>query len=239
MRNADEVVSWGCREFGDRFAVVTALQKEGLVLLDLAARVNPRVRVITIDTGRLPAETHALIESIQQRYGVTVERLLPDPLEVDRMVARHGPDLFRTDVALRKLCCQVRKVRPLAKALDGLDAYAVGLRRGQSEGREHVEQVNQVDGRWKLSPLAYWTAEQVDAYIREHDLPVHPLYAQGYRSIGCAPCTRPVGETEDERAGRWWWETESDKECGLHFTPEGKLVRTVDVLLQELVGSNA
>ena len=238
MLAAEEILHWGFSEFGPRFAIVTSFQKEGMVLVDMAARMGSAVRVITLDTGRLPAETHAMIADVEARYGIAVERIAPDAGEVARMTEAHGMDLFRDQVVLRKLCCQVRKVRPLYTTVSRLlDTYAVGLRRGQGESREAVQQKVFVDGKWKLSPLAFWTSADVEDYTRRNDVPVHPLYAQGYTSIGCAPCTRAVSSGEGERAGRWWWEVEGDKECGLHFTPEGKMVRELDVLLGDLVNA--
>jgi phosphoadenylyl-sulfate reductase (thioredoxin) len=238
MESPEEVLGWGIAEYGRRFAVVTSFQREGMVIVDMAVRLaGPDVRVATLDTGRLPAETLAMIGQVEARYGIRVERVRPDAGEVERMVGRYGEDLFRDEVVYRKLCCQVRKVRPMDRLLAGVDAYAVGLRRGQAESREGVEQKAQVDGKWKLSPLAHWSAEDVEEYTRRNDVPVHPLYAQGYTSIGCAPCTRAVHSSEGERAGRWWWEVAGDKECGLHFSPAGKLVRELDVLLEELVNA--
>lgn len=236
-RSAEDVLRWGLDEFGSRFAVVTSFQREGMVLVDMASRLGAPVRVLTLDTGRLPEETHQMIAAVSDRYGIAVECVKPDAGEVERMVARHGADLFRDDVVLRKLCCQIRKVRPLDGALAGLEAYAVGLRRGQAESRGATEQMAQSGGKWKLSPLAHWSSEDVENYTRRHNVPVHPLYARGYTSIGCGPCTRAVSAGEGERAGRWWWEEEGDKECGLHFTPEGKMVRQLDVLLAELVNA--
>lgn len=236
MRSAEEVLRWGFSEFGERFAIVTSFQREGMVLVDMASRLGGSVpRVVTLDTGRLPEETHQVIAAVRARYGIAVEIIRPDVGEVSRMVATHGEELFREAVVFRKLCCQIRKVRPLDRVLAGLDAYAVGLRREQAGSRENVEQVVEVKGKWKMSPLAHWTEREVAEYTKLHDVPVHPLYAQGYRSIGCAPCTRAVSAEESERAGRWWWETEGDKECGLHATPEGRIVRELDVLLEELV----
>lgn len=237
MLAAEEVLRWGVNEFGPRFAVVTSFQKEGMVLVDMAAKLGFPVRVITLETGRLPAETHAMMATVEARYGITVERIAPDPVEVARMTAAHGEDLFRNEVVLRKLCCQVRKVRPLDGILAHLDAYSVGLRRTQTDSREAVEQKAFVDGKWKLSPLAFWTSAEVEEYTRRNDVPAHPLYAQGYTSIGCAPCTRAVASEEGERAGRWWWEVDGDKECGLHFSPEGKMVRELDVLVSELMNA--
>lgn len=236
-RPAEEVLHEGFSEYGTRFAVVTSFQKEGMVLVDMASRLGAAVRVVTLDTGRLPEETLAMMKLVERRYGLTVERVRPDAGEVSRMVERFGADFFREEVVYRKLCCQVRKVRPLDGALAGLDAYAVGLRRGQAESRESVAQRELVGGKWKLSPLAYWTAGEVEEYTRLHEVPVHPLYAAGYTSIGCGPCTRAVHSSEGERAGRWWWEVAGDKECGLHFTPEGKMVRELDVLVSEIVNA--
>lgn len=237
MTTAEGVLHWGVAEFGPRFAVVTSFQKEGMVLVDMAARIGPAVRVVTLDTGRLPLETLAMMDTVEARYGIRVERIYPDEGEVQRMVGRFGADLFRDDVVLRKLCCQVRKVRPLNGVLAGVDAYAVGLRRGQAESREAVEQKVYTEGRWKLSPLAGWSSADVEVYTRRYDVPVHPLYAQDYTSIGCGPCTRAVHSSEGERAGRWWWEQAGDKECGLHFTLEGKMVRELDVLVGEIASA--
>jgi phosphoadenosine phosphosulfate reductase len=122
------------------------------------------------------------------------------------------------------MCCNVRKVRPFERKLQEFEAWATGLRRGQGKTRAAVPKVAEDAGRLKLAPVADWSSEQVDAYLRKNDVPVHPLYAQGYASIGCAPCTRALQEREDERAGRWWWEVGALKECGIHFAPTG-LVR--------------
>lgn len=205
------------------------------MLIDMASRVAPDVRVITLDTGRLPAETFDMIDAIRRRYGIATEVVLPDASEVEAMTARHGVNLFRDSVDLRSLCCEVRKARPLERKLAEFDAYAVGLRRSQSDSRAGIRKVDEERGRLKLSPLADWTREQVDEYTREHGLPRHPLYEKGYASIGCAPCTRPVAAGEDERAGRWWWESGAAKECGLHFAPDGTAKRKVDVLLDEIL----
>lgn len=234
-RPAEQVLQWAVATFAQRFAIVTSFQKEGTILIDMAARLGLTPRVVTIDTGRLPAETLRMIDSVEARYGLPVDVLRPAESEVETMVTRFGSELFRESVAQRKLCCQVRKVRTLDRFLPEVDAYAVGLRRGQSESRENVEQI---DGA-KISPLAAWNASDVEEYLVKHNVPVHPLYAQGYTTIGCAPCSRAVRDGEQLRAGRWWWEVEGDKECGLHFSPEGKMERTVDVLLRDVIGTNA
>jgi len=206
-----------------------------MVIVDMAARIDLAVRVITVDTGRLPEETHHMIDTVRDRYGIRVETVFPDASEVGEMVRLHGMNLFYRDGASRLLCCQVRKVRPLERKLESFKAWVVGLRRGQSESRAQLEKAAMDEGRLKLSPLAEWTQEQVRGYLREHDVPRHPLYAAGYTSIGCAPCTRASQPGEEERAGRWWWENGQPKECGIHFTPEGRLRRRVDVLLDEVL----
>ena len=192
-----------------------------MVLLDLAWRTRLPFRVFTLDTGRLPDETFSMLEAVRERYGVDIEVVTPDPAEIRAMVQKHGPDLFYNSPELRAMCCNVRKVRPFERKLAEFDAWATGLRRGQGATREAVEKAAEEGGRIKLAPIADWSAAQVDAYLREHHVPVHPLYELGYASIGCAPCTRAIHEGEGERAGRWWWETDSRKECGLHFAPAG------------------
>lgn len=206
-----------------------------MVVLDMAAKISASVRVFTLDTGRLPEETYEIIETVRGRYGVRVELVSPDPAELEAMVTRHGPNLFYESLPYRNLCCHMRKVRPLERKLAGVDAWAVGLRRSQTESRDAVATVTEVDGRLKLSPLANWTSKQVEEYTRKYDIPQHPLYARGYTSIGCAPCTRATAPGEAERAGRWWWEHDGLKECGIHFTPDGRVQRTLDVLVREIV----
>lgn len=236
--SAEEVLLWGLETFGDRLAISTSFQAEGMVLIDMAARLSPRVRIFTIDTGRLPQATYDLMAEVRRRYGVSVEAVLPDSREVEAMVGRHGPNLFYESVANRMLCCEIRKVRPLDRKLRTLDAWVTGLRRGQNDTRGQVRKV-ETDaahgGICKLSPLADWTAEQVAAYTRDHDVPRHALYSQGYTSIGCEPCTRATRPGEYPRAGRWWWESDARKECGIHFTPDGRARREVDVLLEEIL----
>ena len=202
-----------------RVALATSFQAEGMVLLDMAWRIDPEVRVITLDTGRLPQETYEVIDKVRRRYGVEVEIFFPDAVAVEELVRQKGPNLFYDSMAARLDCCRVRKVEPLKRALVGLDAWVTGLRRSQGAERAGVRAV-EIDpdhgGIYKLNPLARWSWEEVEAYVREHDVPRHPLYARGYASIGCAPCTRPVQPDEDARAGRWWWEDGGHKECGLH-----------------------
>ena len=234
---ASEILAWAIGTFGESFAIASSLQKEGMVIVDLASRISSSVRVFTLDTGRLPEETYRRMESVRDRYGITVELVLPDAAEVERLVNLHGPNLFYQSVELREQCCDARKVRPLARKLRTLKAWATGIRREQAQSRAGVQKVEELDGRIKISPLADWTAQQVEDYTRRHNVPVHALYARGYRSIGCAPCTRAVKPGEDERAGRWWWEEDAHKECGIHFSADGSVQR--EILTESGAGKNA
>jgi len=236
---AEEVLAWGISVFGPRLGICTSFQAAGMVIIDMAMRLSGgRVSVFTIDTGRLPEETQTLIGKAREKYGVEIEVILPEAAEVTSMVSLHGPNLFRDSVSKRQTCCEVRKVSPLKRRLAELDAWVVGLRRGQSETRRDVEKVSldtQHEGVYKLSPLADWTDQQVWDYIKRNNVPYHELYDQGYTSIGCAPCTRATSGGEDARAGRWWWETDNAKECGLHLSPSDELKREFDVMLDEVL----
>jgi phosphoadenosine phosphosulfate reductase len=239
MKTAEEIIALAIDRFGDTLALSTSLQKGGMIVLDIAIRLQPSLRVFTLDTGRLPEETFTMIETVRKRYGVDVETIHPDPAETERMVEVYGPDLFYRDQASRMLCCQIRKVRPMTRTLEEragtIGGLLFGLRRDQSETREAIEQIDESGTPVKINPLAYWSNEDVDRYTVRHGIPVHPLYAKGYTSIGCEPCTRATAGDEDIRAGRWWWENEGGKECGIHFTPDGRAQRTVDVMLNEIV----
>lgn len=219
------MLAWAVERYSGGFAIATSFQKEGMVILDLAVRVSPGIRVFTLDTGRLPEETYGMIETVRERYGIATEIVRPDPEEVRHMVALRGRDLFYESVDARRACCDVRKVRPLERKLATLSAWAAGIRREQSETRAYIPKVELADSPVKISPLADWTMAQVEEYTRVNRVPVHPLYARGYASIGCAPCTRPIMPGEDARAGRWWWEQNAHKECGIHFLPDGKMRR--------------
>jgi phosphoadenosine phosphosulfate reductase len=219
MKNAEALLAWALGEFHPRIALAASFGAEDVVLIDMLIRLDPTARVFTLDTGRLPAETYSLIDAIRERYGLAVEVYFPQADAVEAMAREHGVNLFYTSIEKRKLCCRVRKVEPLGRALRGLDAWITGLRREQAVTRAQVRKV-EVDpehgGLIKLNPLADWTSEQVWTYIRAHDVPYNALHDRGYPSIGCAPCTRAVAPGEDARAGRWWWESADTKECGLH-----------------------
>ena len=225
-RDAENIIRWTLERFGSRVSICTSFQAEGMVILDIASRIDPGVRVFTIDTGRMPKETHELIDRVRDRYGIGIDVHYPDFGELTRFVSRHGANPFYRSQSLRMLCCDVRKVIPLNKALLGLDAWITGVRRSQTANRAGAGKVERDDahgGILKLNPLADWTEEQVWDYIKVNDVPYNALYDQGFTSIGCAPCTRATQPGEDARAGRWWWEDDSvPKECGIHLPPKTK-----------------
>jgi phosphoadenosine phosphosulfate reductase len=195
---------------------------EDMVVLDLIARDGLAIGIFTLDTGRLPRETHALIAEVRKRYGIAIEVFTPWPDSVGAFVEQYGMDGFYEGVEQRKSCCAVRKVEPLRRALAGKRGWITGLRREQAESRASVVEAEQdpVQGKWKFSPLAEWSAEDVWAYLRANKVPYNKLHDRGYPSIGCDPCTRAITPGEHPRAGRWWWENEgARKECGLHEIP--------------------
>ncbi|HEV3403795.1 MAG TPA: phosphoadenylyl-sulfate reductase [Gaiellaceae bacterium] len=232
------VLEWALERFAPRIAISTAFQVDGIAVLDMAYAIDPEIQVFSVDTGRLPQETLELVDALCERYpGLNLELLSPNPTHVATMVARHGEDLFYDAVDKRLLCCQVRKVLPLTRHLASLDAWITGLRRDQWATRTNIRKV-EIDHDHgaivKLNPLAEWTEEEVWDYVRHRDLPVNALYAQGYTSIGCAPCTRAVPAGGESRSGRWWWESNAPKECGIHCAIEtGGLEHELHALIGE------
>jgi thioredoxin-dependent adenylylsulfate APS reductase len=217
--SAQELLAWALETFHPKMAISVAGGVDGLAIMDMAWRIQPGVRVFTLDTGRLPPETYQLFEEIRERYGIAVEFEQPDGDAVSKLVTEHGPNLMYRSIDLRLACCNLRKVEPLKRKLATLDAWVAGLRREQWSSRRNIAKVEldrEHGGIVKLNPVADWTLERVWDYIREHEVPYHELFDHGYTSIGCAPCTRPVMKGESERAGRWWWEADTDKECGIH-----------------------
>ena len=232
------LLEWAIEEFSPRLAISAAFQADDVALIDMAYKIDPHVRIFTVDTGRLPLETHQLIDQLRNKYdGLNLHVLEPDPAQVERLISIKGLDLMKESVENRLLCCNVRKVQPLTKQLDGLDAWVTGLRRDQWASRTDIRKV-EIDhdhgGIVKLNPLAEWTEDEVWDYIRERDVPYHPLYDRGYTSIGCAPCTRALAPGEQSRDGRWWWEQNAPKECGIHCAVEtGGLEHELRALIGE------
>jgi len=204
--------------FGGRVAFASSLGLEDQAISAMIAREGLPIPILTLDTGRLFPETYDLIAETSRALGVRIRVFVPDAAELEDMIALHGVNLFRDSVAARRRCCEVRKLRPLKRALGELDAWVCGLRRGQSGARAETAVVewDRANGLVKVNPLVSWDAEQVRAYVAEHDVPYNPLHDAGFPSIGCAPCTRGVEPGADERSGRWWWESDGSRECGLH-----------------------
>lgn len=222
-QRAEEVLRWGLDHFS-RIALAASFGAEDVAVIDLLSRVDPehRVKIFTLDTGRLNEETYEVIEQIRRKYGVSITSYFPDRTAVERLETEKGFYSFRESVENRKECCGIRKVEPLNRALSGLDAWITGLRREQAvtrTGLAKVETDTAHGGIAKINPIADWTMQQVWDTIREHQVPYNRLHDQGFPSIGCAPCTRAIRPGEDVRAGRWWWELPEHKECGLHVKP--------------------
>jgi phosphoadenosine phosphosulfate reductase len=203
---------------------------EDMVVLDLIASAGLAVRVITLDTGRLPQETHDLIDRVRSRYGIAVDVYAPDAEAVQAYVRANGTNAFFNSLELRQSCCDIRKMEPLRRALSGAQAWVTGLRRAQSVTRAEIaiEEHDTRHGIRKFNPLADWSEDDVWSYLRDRNVPWNALHDRGYPSIGCAPCTRAIEPGEDVRAGRWWWENPEHKECGLHRRPVSR-VRVVSI----------
>ena len=209
-------------------AVASSLSAEDMVITDAILRHKLGIEIFTLDTQRLHADTLNVIAAIRARYGYDVRVFQPDPGSVSEYVTNFGRDAFYESQELRKRCCHIRKVEPLERALEGKEAWITGQRREQAVTRVDLkfQEFDAARGIVKFNPLADWSEDDVWAYIRAFDVPYNALHDQGYRSIGCAPCTRPTVAGEDVRAGRWWWEIREARECGLHVAPDGRLVRS-------------
>lgn len=204
-------------EFG-RAVFTTSLGIEDQVISAAIGLEQLDIEVSTLETGRLFPETLALIDETEERFGIDIRRFHPAKAEVDEYAARYGLNGFYESVEARHACCHVRKLVPLARALEGATVWVTGLRRSQSGNRAATPFVEyDVErGLIKVNPLADWSLEQINAYVEAHAVPTNPLHTRGFPSIGCEPCTRAIKPGEPERAGRWWWENDEKRECGLH-----------------------
>ncbi|MCY3624584.1 MAG: phosphoadenylyl-sulfate reductase [Candidatus Dadabacteria bacterium] len=219
----EDILAWASANLDRSVALATSFQVQGMVLVDMFAKANPEARIFTLDTGRLHSHTYDVMDKTREKYNINIEVLFPDTAEVEEMVISHGVNLFYKSVENRRLCCQVRKTNPLNGYLKNLDAWIASIRADQTEQRAESSkfEIDYLHGKMlKINPILDWTADQVWDYVRKNDVPYNKLHDMGYPSIGCAPCTRAVEEGEDPRAGRWWWEQGSDKECGIHFSRE-------------------
>jgi phosphoadenosine phosphosulfate reductase len=220
-----EVLRLAYQEFGSKVNFASSLGEEDQVITDMIAKHAPGIEVFTLDTGRLFQETYDLLAKTQKKYNqLSFKIYYPDTKAVEEIVRSKGINLFYESVENHKLCCGVRKVEPLSRALSTVDAWITGLRRSQSLTRldAQVFEWDEANGKIKINPLIDWSLDQVRDYIKQQNVDVNPLHAQGFVSIGCAPCTRAIKPGDDIRSGRWWWEQPEQKECGLHNNPKWK-----------------
>lgn len=206
--------------FPEQVVFSTSLGYEDQVISHLIFANRIPVKVFTLDTGRLFNETYSVLNSTLGRYQMPITVMYPQTESVERLVTEKGPMSFYESIDNRKECCYIRKVEPLKRALNGNRVWITGIRAGQSENRHDMPQVewDEANGIIKFHPILNWSLDEVRDYIRQHNIPYNPLHDRGFVSIGCAPCTRAIREGEDFRAGRWWWENNDQKECGLHHS---------------------
>ena len=214
-----EVLEFFSAEFGDKICLSSSMGAEDQVLIDMLMNIEPGFRIFTLDTGRLFPETLNLIQKTSEHYKTTIEVYFPDYRQVQKMVKEKGINLFYESVENRKLCCQIRKLEPLKRAIQGMQAWITGIRKDQTLSRFNTRVVewDETYELVKLNPLYRWSEKMVWDYIHAHQVPYNELHDKGFPSIGCQPCTRAVAPGEDIRAGRWWWEDQGHKECGLHI----------------------
>ena len=224
--STEDILTWAVRKFGSRLTISASFgAPEGMILIDMLHKIDPATRVFVLDTGRLHTATYDLIDRVRDRYGKNVEVVFPKHEDVQAMVTEKGMNLFYESLENRQLCCQIRKVQPMRRHLAGFDAYLTGLRRDQNLNRADTRKIV-IDpshgGLVKINPLADWSHDRVMEYVGQHTVPINRLHREGYPSVGCEPCSRAVGPGDDPRAGRWWWENDDVKECGLHVQEESE-----------------
>jgi phosphoadenosine phosphosulfate reductase len=216
---AHQIVRWAIETFGRaNIILASSFSAEDQILTDMIIDIDSKARVFTLDTGRHFEDTYVLWQKSVDHWDINYEIGFPDPAELSALIKDNGPDLFYKNIESRKACCTVRKTNPLKKILSTVDAWIVGLRGEQSITREGLSPVewDAQNGIYRISPLYNWTEVDVFKYARKQMVPLTELYKKGFRSIGCAPCSRPIAPFDDIRAGRWWWEKPEHKECGLH-----------------------
>lgn len=196
----------------------TSLGAEDQVITAMLMQIDKNARIFTLDTGRLFPETYELIGKTEARYDLRIQLYFPDTQSVEKMVSEKGINLFYYSVENRKLCCGIRKIEPLKRALAGNEIWITGLRKQQSPTRTemNVAEYDTANKILKINPLLHWNEAMVWDYIHQNNVPIHALHSKGFPSIGCKPCTRAIEPGEDIRSGRWWWENPDSKECGLH-----------------------
>jgi phosphoadenosine phosphosulfate reductase len=221
-KSPEELLRWSMEKYGYKAGLASSFGMEDMVLIDMIAKLKGPLTIFTLDTGRLHEETYELMDKVRSKYGLKIKTYFPDRDKVENLVRGKGFFSFRESVDNRKECCYIRKVEPLNRALRELKAWITGLRRSQGVTRTDIPKILEDADHsplTKINPLADWSEEQVMNYIIKNNVPINILHKRNYPSIGCAPCTRPVENGEDIRAGRWWWENPEHKECGLHNRP--------------------
>lgn len=222
-KKPDEIIQWALRQFGQKIVLASSFGPEDVAMIYMASKIDKQVRIISLDTGRLNEETYLVADTIQMQLGVKVETFFPEASSVEKLVSTKGNYSFRESIENRKECCRIRKVEPLRRALAGAAAWMTGQRKNQSVTRQTL-QIVEIDASfnqiYKVNPFCNWNEKNVWDYIKANHVPYNKLFDRGYRSVGCAPCTRPVEAGQDERAGRWWWENPEHKECGIHQSNE-------------------
>ncbi|MFH0893226.1 MAG: phosphoadenylyl-sulfate reductase [Bacteroidota bacterium] len=219
-QSPEEILSFAANTIKDRLVFASSLGAEDQVIVSMISQLKLKIHVFTLDTGRLFPETLQLLDRTITSLNIPIQVYFPDQAEVEEMVNKKGINLFYDSVENRKLCCRIRKVNLLTRALKNADAWITGIRSEQSENRSAMEVFEWDEGskKIKVNPLLNWPLEMVWDYLKKNAVPYNPLHDKGFRSIGCSPCTRAVKTGQDFRAGRWWWEDSSAKECGLHIT---------------------
>ena len=219
LKTPQDVLKWALDNLQSRIAFASSFGAEDVVVIDMMLQINPKARIFTLDTGRLNQETYDVMDAIRDKYDVNIEVMFPDQNEVEQMVRVNGMNLFYQSIGNRKLCCGIRKVHPLKRMLSTLDGWITGVRADQTEVRSNANKIeidSQHNNILKINPIIEWTWEQTWDYIKKNNIPYNKLHDKGFPSIGCEPCTRAIKPGEPLRAGRWWWESDSQKECGLH-----------------------
>ena len=219
LKTPQEVLKWAIDNLHPKIAMASSFGAEDAAIIDMMTKINPKARIFTLDTGRLNQETYDVMDEIRNKYNINIEVMFPDQNEVEQMVRVNGMNLFYQSMGNRKLCCGIRKVHPLNKMLVTLDGWITGLRNDQTQNRAGAKKIeidDQHNGMIKINPIIDWSWEQTWDYIKTNNIPYNKLHDKGYPSIGCEPCTRAIKPGEPLRAGRWWWETDPEKECGLH-----------------------
>jgi len=218
-KSTEEVITYFLSNYPGKVTLGSSLGAEDQVLLDIMSKCCTDFSVFTLDTGRLFPETYDLIDRTNKKYSMAIKLFFPDSGQVEEMINSKGINLFYDSIENRKLCCHVRKIEPLKKALPGNDIWVTGLRKDQSVNRFYTNLIewSETYKIIKVNPLLTWTENDVWTYIHRYDVPYNPLHDKGFPSIGCQPCTRAVKAGEDFRAGRWWWEAPDQNECGLHI----------------------